>query len=314
MFETPVLLIAFNRPDLFSELVDLLRKIAPHNVYIAIDGPRKDNIGDATKVNETVRLIENIDWKCKIKVLKRETNLGCGLAVSSAISWVMETESEVIILEDDVRPNDTFFTFCAKALVHYKDDENIMSIGGHSTIEIPNSLKIFRISQYPEIWGWATWRRSWKLYEYSIGNLPQLRLVDLVKIYRGNLLLTAQSWLNFRAVKNHHLDTWDFQFFYSSLLHHKFHIIPNCNLTANLGFNEQATHTKFLPKASPEPKEMIEIKFDFNSKINQKYERKSRAFMQKQLFRSARAFASMHLRKIVRSILKPHKISIVFKD
>lgn len=36
----PLLLIAFNRPNDFSRLIERLRETKPQRIYVAIDGPR----------------------------------------------------------------------------------------------------------------------------------------------------------------------------------------------------------------------------------------------------------------------------------
>ena len=48
----------------------------------------------------------NVDWDCEAEILFRETNLGCGLAVTHTIDWFFEHESEGIILEDDTEPSE----------------------------------------------------------------------------------------------------------------------------------------------------------------------------------------------------------------
>jgi len=286
MFKTPVLLLAFNRPHLFRELISCLREIAPINLYISIDGPRECNESDIQNVTETLSLIETIDWECNLHLLKQESNLGCGLAVTTAISWVLDLEEMVIILEDDIRPNHSFFEFSEQMLQHYRFNEDIMTIGGHSTIEIYGSSHTYRLSKYPEIWGWATWRRSWNLYRYSLSDLPKIDFRKLLAIYGGNLILATQCWMNFKAIRKHSIDTWDYQLLHGSFQLGKLHVIPNCNLTQNVGFNNQATHTKYPPVPSPETKELRNIQFDISAECTHQHEKLSRKFLQQQLLKS----------------------------
>ena len=49
----PLLLIAFNRPDLFERLIERLRETKPEKIYVAVDGPRLDHPEDAPKVART---------------------------------------------------------------------------------------------------------------------------------------------------------------------------------------------------------------------------------------------------------------------
>lgn len=286
MFDTPLLLIGFNRPDLFVDLIGTLRDLSPTNIYIAIDGPRGGNKDDEVKVERTIASIELIDWCCDIKILKRSSNLGCGRAVSSAISWVMENESKVIILEDDIRPNNSFFKFCSDALDRFKDDERIMTVGGHSLIELPNEKATFRLSKYPEIWGWATWKRSWELYEFSLNDLPKISFNNLLSIYGGNFVLAFQSSIQFRKMRSNAIDTWDYQLQYASFLHNKFHLLSNLNLTDNVGFNSQATHTKYLPLPSPAKKEILNLNFGNDVFISEDFELQTRKHLQRQILTS----------------------------
>jgi len=50
-----------------------------------------------------------VDWGSELFTLFHEENLGCKLAVSSAINWFFEQEKAGIILEDECLPDQTFF-------------------------------------------------------------------------------------------------------------------------------------------------------------------------------------------------------------
>ena len=41
MFDTPVLIINFNRPDKTEKILNILRLVKPRKLYLSIDGPRK---------------------------------------------------------------------------------------------------------------------------------------------------------------------------------------------------------------------------------------------------------------------------------
>jgi hypothetical protein len=49
------------------------------------------------------------DWDCEVKMLFRDTNVGCKIGPSSAIDWFFEHGESGIILEDDCVPHPTFF-------------------------------------------------------------------------------------------------------------------------------------------------------------------------------------------------------------
>ena len=80
-------------------------------------------------------ICSEVDWPCDVKHLYRDTNLGCGLAVSTAIDWFFSYEEEGIILEDDCLPSDSFFHFCDFMLDYHRNDQNIFLIGGYNKMQ-----------------------------------------------------------------------------------------------------------------------------------------------------------------------------------
>jgi len=111
-FKTPVLLIAYRRPDTTKKVIDAIRVAAPERMFVACDDPNLKNPGEAEKVAATRALIEReIDWPCKIERRYSETNQGCKMGVSSAITWFFEQVEEGIIIEDDCVAHPDFFPY-----------------------------------------------------------------------------------------------------------------------------------------------------------------------------------------------------------
>ncbi|WP_304131415.1 hypothetical protein [Ignavibacterium album] len=243
-FSTPILFIIFNRPDTTQIVFDQIKKHKPKKLYISADGPREDKEGEKEKCRLTREVVDQIDWECEVKKLFNDENLGCKMAVSKAISWFFEFEEQGIILEDDVVPNKTFFNFCSELLEYYKNDSNIMHISGNNffsnRIDIPFS---YYFSIYPHIWGWATWRRAWKLFDPQITDFPYYK----TKGFINEILINRKEikyWLNkFEQVFNNHVDTWDYQWLYTIWKNKGLCITPVKNLAMNIGFRDDATHT-----------------------------------------------------------------------
>jgi len=137
--------------------------------------------GEEEKVKE-VRdyVLNNIDWDCQVKTLLREKNLGCGKAVSEAITWFFESEEMGIILEDDCLPDRSFFGFCEAMLARYEMKKSIMMISGTSYLfnEVDSRFSYF-FSKYFPIWGWATWKDRWQKYDFELTNLPRFKKMEL---------------------------------------------------------------------------------------------------------------------------------------
>src|SRR5262245_29106398 len=116
-FDIPILFLVFNRPETTVRVFQRIREMQPAKLFVAADGPRNGREEEQEKCKEVRKLIlDGVDWPCDIKTLFRDHNLGCGNAVSSAITWFFENVEEGIILEDDTLPDPTFFGFCKTLL------------------------------------------------------------------------------------------------------------------------------------------------------------------------------------------------------
>ena len=125
MLDAPVLFLVFNRPDVTMRVFEAIRHARPRRLYVAADGPRAGISSETGKCEQTRQIATQVDWDCEVKTLFRSENLGCRVAVSSAIDWFFENEPEGIILEDDCLPHPTFFHFCQELLERYQHDQRI---------------------------------------------------------------------------------------------------------------------------------------------------------------------------------------------
>ena len=91
--KVPVLVMAFNRPDFVQKTMVPICQYQPDRLYLACDGPRKEKVDDVELVKATQEvMLDAVDWKCEVKTLFRDGNLGCDPAVYEAISWFFEKE------------------------------------------------------------------------------------------------------------------------------------------------------------------------------------------------------------------------------
>lgn len=242
-FNTPILFLVFNRPDTTSKVFDAIKKLKPTNLYIAADGPRDNRPDDDENCKKTLDIVRNIDWDCEIKTLFRKENLGCKVAVSSAIDWFFNNVEEGIILEDDCLPDQSFFQFCSELLEKYRNDNRIMQICGFNAlnkIDIPES---YYFSKYGPIWGWASWRRAWKYYDVNMTMWPEIKKNKLYYSFCDSKKEVKWRIRLYDKIYNNVIDTWDYQWGLTKMTHSGLSIIPNQNLIQNIGFGESSTHT-----------------------------------------------------------------------
>lgn len=246
--KSPVLFLIFNRPDTTERVFEEISKAQPPRLYIAADGPRSDHAGEKELCEKTRSIAQKVDWDCEVKTLFRTENLGCGKAVSQAITWFFDNEPEGIILEDDILPHPDFFPYCDELLEKYRNDENVQLITGRNNFF--NGYKSeysYYMSSYFHIWGWASWRRVWNTYEFDVAQLSKKTFMQKISTRLPKKGISYWSGI-FDMMSSYQCDTWDYQLYFNQILNNRYSIIPYSNLTKNIGFGDNATHTNSIGK------------------------------------------------------------------
>jgi len=241
---TPVLLIVFNRPDTTARVFEAIRLARPERLYVAADGPRAGREGEAALCAQARQVATAVDWPCEIKTRFLDHNQGCKRAVSGAITWLFECEPEGIILEDDCLPHPTFFPYCEALLEKYRDTPRVMSIAGTPPGTHPPVSHSFVFSKYARIWGWASWRRAWRLYDVNMAAWPAFRTAHGLRKLSQRGATFELKWQGvFDATHQGKIDTWDFQWLFAHWLNDGLACLPAVNLVKNIGFRPDGTHT-----------------------------------------------------------------------
>lgn len=174
----------------------------------------------------------------------RSTNLVCKHAVSQAISWFFSEIEEGIILEDDCIPHRSFFPFVAELLRRYRNDELVLMISGDNfQFGRRRTNYSYYVSLYTHIWGWATWRRSWALYDHSMALWPEVRdgnwLFDILRNQSA-----VRYWRQiFDDTYRERNSSWAYRWTFSAWLKTSLTVVPNNNLVSNIDFGHSAIHT-----------------------------------------------------------------------
>jgi hypothetical protein len=235
----------FNRPEETVRVFTEIRRAQPSQLYVVADGPRTE---DERPLCEAARAVATaIDWPCVLHTNFSEKNLGCGRRVSSGLNWVFEQAEEAIILEDDCLPDPSFFTFCKEMLERYRDDTRIMHIAGTSVQEGNkhfNPQESYYFSCIANIWGWATWRRAWKLYDYDMLQWPALKQAGTISHWMNHPAAYERFSRVWDQYYQHEIDSWDGQWNFTCLAQQGLCINPIINLVTNIGFDKRGTHFK----------------------------------------------------------------------
>lgn len=314
MFEVPILFITFNRLETAKQVLGQIKKQQPVKLFITSDGPRNTVQGEKEKV-EAVRdwVLSHIDWNCEVKTLFRDENLGPGKAISSAISWFFDNVEYGIIIEDDCMPSDSFFMYCETLLKKYASDSRIMHITGFNPLEVSASGNdSYYFSKIQQCWGWASWRRAWKHFEYSISNTDDFcKSKQFKKIFRHSTERTYWKRV-FGEMAQHKINTWDYQWVYTVLKNGGLCINPCKNLISNIGFSADAPHTKDVnsPQSNMKRYELETIthpqKIAYNEKLcDEISQRQYYIVIHNILAYRIKTFYRDYIKKILKTILSP---------
>ena len=275
MFQTPILLITFNRPEHTLQVLQEIKKQKPRYLFIFQDAPRIGHPKDSQSCS-AVRAILNepFDWDCKVKTLFPDSNLGCGKGPSSAISWFFEQVEMGIVFEDDCLPHPDFFSYCEQLLLKYKDDERISFIGGSSFQDPKQSIDAsyyFGSGSYGT-WGWASWSRVWKHFDYYIDTIDKKTMRYLIKRYFKDIR-QRDFWIEiYEKVKKDRFNEtcWDYQFYFSCWQKGMVAVLPYRNLITNIGYDNEGTHTFSTdhPAANLTTESILPLKFPTVVKLN----------------------------------------------
>ncbi len=233
-FEKPILLVTFNRPDTTKKVLEAIANVQPKKLYVFSDAPREGNENDTVMVGAVRNLFMNLNWEVELHTKFENRNLGCAKGVSSAISWIFETEKQAIILEDDCLPNNAFFDFCSQMLDRYENSDQVMHISGSRWNEEFKTGDSYLFSSIGHIWGWATWKRAWDKYDYNMADwgkhIPKIKIALQKPLYVGFWKELFQEV----AVSNKK-HTWDYQWQYTLFKEKGLAVVPDVNMILNIG-------------------------------------------------------------------------------
>lgn len=240
-----VLVIIFNREACARQLLAAVGQARPTRLYLAADAPRSHVASDPSgcaRTWDTARTA--IDWPCEVHALRPPANFGPARFIPHAIDWFLAREERGIILEEDCIPHPDFFPFCDELLARYAADERVAMISGCQFVPQgwPCGGASYAFVRLAQIWGWATWRRAWRNYDFEMRAWPEARAGGLLeRTFRraGD----RRHWRkNFDRA--HAIDSWDYQWCFARWRHAQVGIVPARNLISNIGFSPDALHTK----------------------------------------------------------------------
>lgn len=278
----PILIMAFNRPELTKKVFLEIKKYKPKKIYFSVDGPRKFSKEDSLLVNQVYKSTKIIDWNCKVFKNFSKKNIGIKNKVCQSLHWFFSKEKMGIILEDDCIPHISFFKYCEILLKKYEQNKNILMINGNNFQDgIKRGTCSYYFSNYFSTYGWAGWRRTLNNYDKNIKFWPKWKKSkNFLEIKKNMFKKEFQYWNKiYDLTHKGKIRTWDYQLMLKMWRDNQCAITPNVNLVSHIGLGVSATNSKAKKRGVP----VKEIKFPLvhpkQIKINQGADRYSFIFM-----------------------------------
>jgi hypothetical protein len=239
---SPIVFFVYNRP---RHTILTLEKLLENNLAkysdLIIFSDAAKNRSEKDKVILVRKIIHNISGFRSKKIFYRKQNFGLAKNFINGISLVCKKYQKVIVLEDDNVTSPYFLQYMNDALNIYKKDNRVASISGYS-YPIINKSKKYYFLRLADSWGWATWKRSWNLYEksgYKI--LKNLKKNNLVSEFNFENTFNFFKMLeNFCLKKN---NSWSIRWYGSMFLKKKLTLFPPESYVDNIGMDRSGIHS-----------------------------------------------------------------------
>ena len=198
-------------------------------------------------------IASQIDWECEVHTWYQEKNVGCDPSGFLAHRWMFSQEEMGIVLEDDVVPSQSFFTFCKELLEKYKDDERINLICGMNNTGISEHIDdSYLFTTKGSVWGWASWSRvvmQWDEKYPWLDSAQDLRNLKCQRMKKHEYKAYVQTSQRHRDSGMAHFETIGGM---DLFLYNRLNIVPKYNMITNIGVGEETTHgatdLRLLPK------------------------------------------------------------------
>ncbi len=161
----PIALFVYNRPLHTQKTLLALREntfAGESELFIFSDGCKTPD--DEPLISEVRNMVANVKGFKRVSVIQRDKNYGLAGSIIHGVSEILESHEKLIVLEDDLITSPYFLSFMNQGLELYEDEMNVASINGFflpAKTKLPETFFL----NFADCWGWATWRRAWKIFE-----------------------------------------------------------------------------------------------------------------------------------------------------
>lgn len=283
----PIILFAFNRPAALKNTVQSLlqnEEAKESDLYIFVDGPRPNKLGEEEKVKEVQEYIKNIEGFKSLHYTFSQNNKGLGNSIITGVCQIINQYGKAIVLEDDLIVAKNFLSFMNQGLNQYKKEKKVFSICGYSNkVKVPTG---YMYDSYfctrSNSWGWGTWADRWNSVNWELKDWT--RYSKMAKAFNrwggSDCFKMLSDWKNGR---NH---SWAIRFCFAQFLQNKISLFPTISKVKNEGFDGEGTNCKKWSR----------FKYEFDYKGDKSFNFPTQTDVDKHLYKEAMSYHSIAIR------------------
>lgn len=245
LVDLSVLIVFFTRQDTLQRVFDRVKEARPARLFLYQDGPREGHPDDVENIRKCRDIVSKIDWECEVHTRYEEHNYGPDEAGYHADTWAFSLTDKCLVIEDDVVPSLSFFSFCKELLDRYENDERVMLISAQNLEEKTEGVKSDYFFSYTSFtWGWASWARVVRNWDPECSALlDEQKCAEIDEHMKKNHL--QKRWLQ-RMCRYRRAPNFRSHFELILSLHQRLHrgltIVPTVNMASNIGLGGDSSH------------------------------------------------------------------------
>ena len=144
-------------------------------------------------------------------------------------------------MEDDLVTSPHFLQYMNESLDLYQQEERVISIHAYMypvKEELPETFFL----RGADCWGWATWKRSWQLFESDGAKLlEQLNSQNLTREFNFNGSYPYVRMLKDQIKRRN--NSWAIRWYASAFLANRLTLYPGASLVQNIGHDGSGVHS-----------------------------------------------------------------------
>lgn len=271
MEELIILLIAFNRPSLLEQQLNLMSQLRSENIlyFLSVDGPREGFEDDKEKIQEIKEMVNNLKDNLTLMYRFEKVNRGCDSHIPRSIDWAFSRSNAkaIIVLEDDAVLSESSIRALINRLRYQNLEkmlEPVVSMSGLAITSKYCAKNGWRYSRYFSAWGYGITYEFWRRYRKFES---RVEYASNPKLSKPNLLLKLSRRKRRIWLERINRGNYDYQI-------QKFLFFNNIGTTAplfriadNVGHGDKtSTHTRFtMPRYLRKP--VREVNFEFQNRF-----------------------------------------------